>query len=125
MGISSDGLLFWGYCFDDEVPWVDELTEEEWEIWYNEGWEELAIHWEVDVDFGCSIEFHCSYDYPMYAAVIDESCIRAFRGDPQRIEAADLKVGKDWKEELDTFCESMGIDVSGMEPGWHLASLYG
>ena len=140
MGTSTNGMLYWGYELGDEIPW-DDVDGDGWEDVYMEaigdgrpdleyeGNEEIfSAYWdrkyETTEELSVEVTRHCSCDYPMYAAVISESCVTAYRGYPERLDPDMFKVPKHWKKKLDEFCETMGIDVEGKEPGWYLASMW-
>jgi hypothetical protein len=149
MGISSDGLLFWGIDFG-EYPEHEEgsLAErifsgedpEEWENVfaefigitrpteeYEKAKEKYSQYWkevrEAAKKIPCEFRLHCSYDYPMHYACVSESLLSADRGYPTIIEPEHFIIKPTWHKDLKYFVELFGLTWS--EPKWHLASLYG
>lgn len=127
MGISSDGILFFGFDIGEEVPWIEDDCEdyEDWILW------KLGCNEDADFDergsffkeAGCRIGLHCSYDYPMYYVYLIDKNIYSSRGYPERITDEFLTVDPEDIEKLKTFCKTLGIEWQ--EPCWFLASMYG
>jgi hypothetical protein len=138
MGVSTDGILVFGFLleeegeldhllgldgdeFDDFVAkeagspeYKDDMTDEERSAWYN------GLNAAVDA---CPVEpiTHCSYDYPLHIISIRGTENRAARGYPVEVELNDpspekIAAAKEW-------CEKYGIPWQ--EPKWYLASLWG
>lgn len=72
---------------------------------------------------GCTVRHHCSGDYPMPYVAIAWSVTMAWRGFP--VEITGLAVKPEWREMLDAFCRTMGIDTAGKKLGWWLVSYWG
>ena len=147
MGISSDGIIFFGYCFEEEIAWVG---DEEPAAWADDGWESLyaavrgvhppeeeyseenkALHhayWEkkseICKESSCEIDLHCSYDYGMHYICIRSTNKTASRGYPEKLDPKTFEINPEWKAQLDEFCKLVGIKPEG-EPSWWLTSLYG
>lgn len=130
MGISSDGIFFYGICFKDEDhPWrlasdeeLKEMKEKksysdetDWEATYEVRTGKKASDSPVEIDI------HCSFECSMYLVAIRETFVKAYRGDPQK--AKTVLVKPEWGVQLRRFCETMGIPWQ--EPGWWVTSLYG
>jgi hypothetical protein len=134
MGVSSDGILFYGFHFDeDELPEILSDNEEAEDPEDPEdlvaklyGWDgkypEYSFQWEKLHPSPIVVGTHCSYNYPMYYVAIKESDLSASRGTPEKV---DMAVGPNWGALLREFCEKIGIDFDKQNVGWWLASLYG
>lgn len=117
MGQSTNAILFYGYCWSDEVD-GDLTSEERWEI-SEEGRKE----------FGVEIGTHCSCDCPMPYIFISESETTARRGFPQRIVMEHPHGQHKWDVQLHDFITKYGISLDKPEygdapqgPGWFLVS---
>jgi len=126
MGMSSDGILFWGITLKDgECPWDNDTFDYdtyEWQRWACQrlGFKDKEDLWSVEKDTGVVLGTHCSYDYPMYFIGVKDSVQTANRGYPVD---AEFEVGADWQEKLKEFCEALDIPVTN--PRWILASRMG
>jgi len=140
MGISSDGILFYGIMFDWEdgnEPWADdEGGDEAWvcdklgisdkepkhDDYKSQDWKD---YWEYKrerlADIGIEFVLHCAYDYAMWGLAISPTILRAYRGYPKEIDSIDI--AEEWNEKLRAFCELVGVPYS--EPKWWLCSVYG
>lgn len=114
MSTSTDAILFYGYCWDDQVDFWPDDEETDWE----ERYANLAG---PDKPF-CTIGRHCSGDYPMPYVAVGKTVMRAWRGEPRSIDTDLHSIPLSWRDELDKFCALMGIDVSDKHPGWFLVS---
>jgi len=117
MGISTDGLLFYGYVLPEEVQMdldtVNDMKDEH-----------------------CEVVVHCAWSYPMLAVAISETIKNAARGYPEEISpiliCVDEKTLTRWDEHLREFLVKTGLlqkaqaweeEVKG--PAWWLASIWG
>lgn len=134
MGVATNGVLFYGYCWDEEtdMPWTigDEDPPEE-----SEDWEQryvLAIcNGKAPKDFKerhkllqktpCIVDIHCAGTCPMPMVAVRASMITTHRGDMKEVKSLD--VGKTWDADLATFCELMGIKPNG-KPRWWLVAYW-
>ncbi len=126
MGISSDGIFFYGLLWKDEEkpPWKEPTPDELTKAKYGEpDWEEL-----YEIRSGKKLEkspvisgIHCSFEYSMHYVAVRKSAVTASRGDPQKVKI--LTIDPEWEGELRKFCEIMG--VKWREPAWWVTSLYG
>lgn len=133
MGVSSDGLLLFGFSVGDDDKPPDWLFDPE---------DEDADALEFD-DFVCGISdlpadapyearkafidacpaelvLYCSYDYPMYVLTVRGTTKRAYRGDLN--EVGDLTVEPERIAAFKAWCETN--DIPYEEPKWFLASMY-
>lgn len=135
MGVTTNAVLFYGYCWQEEtnMPWTigdDEPpdVEEEWEDRYL-----LAIcHGQPPKDYGdriklvkkstCIVDSHCAGTCPMPFVAVRASVITAHRGDMKEVKSLD--VGKTWDDDLDKFCELMEISTEGQKPRWWLVAYW-
>jgi len=126
MGISSDGIFFYGLMWKDkdDPPWKSPTPDELENSKYGEpDWEELyevrsgnkTEHSPVELDI------HCSFDCSMHYLAVKRSLVRAYRGGPKQVKV--LEASPEWEGQLKKFCETMGI--KWREPSWWLTSLYG
>lgn len=123
MGVSSDGLLWYGVALEDD-GYDDDLSERLEQIiegadgeGYGDGREWLAEHSLTGVEF----VHHCSYDYPMYGLAVAGTSARAARGYPKRV---DLGSTPD-PAPVVAAMRALGVPVDEDAIGWHLGSLYG
>ena len=154
MGISSDGILVFGYNLGgDESGWEIEQAGEdgEWEPeWVDEDgdvidgaekrlltaagftetdWQADGYHErrrEAQARVGVELESYCSGDYPMYLLAAHR--ITVYRGDVKTIDFAALeaqRVSEDWAGKLRRAVEALGITPKQAEPAWLLASYMG
>ena len=130
MGVSSDGLLWYGVDLGDGEDDLSEHLEaiingpdedaddyDEDADFYGDGREWLAEHGLTGVEF----VQHCSYDYPMYGLAITGTSVRAPRGYPKQV---DLKGAPDPAPILAAM-RALEVPVNEDAIGWHLGSLYG
>jgi hypothetical protein len=142
MGVSSDGLLVYGYDLgeldDWEPAWQDEdedfaesvmtrllvasgFTETDWQV---DGY--FARKSEAEERLGVELVTHCSYDYPMY--VLGAAEFRAYRGYPKALDLAELsnpEVLSGWNAKLASALEVLEITPEQGHPQWILCSIYG
>lgn len=149
MGQSTDGIIFFGFNLgsSDDGFSLDELwgvgvDDADWEAEYakrkgilppSEEYDDSPEvqkkhhdYWEVKRKLvaaePCSIDFHCSGDYPVYYVSIKRTQKRARRGYPEELTVTDFNVRDSEVQQLKEFCEFMGIEWQ--EPKWWLASLW-
>lgn len=140
MGVSTDGILFYGIVYGeclfdhlDEVPqWWDDGYGE-WEEYYIEriagftrdDCEDYSEYYdrkkpilkEADIMLG----YHCSDGCTMYYVALASSNHCASRGDPEEIKSFEIPENADKK--IRKFCEIMGFEYE--QPKWWLASYWG
>ena len=107
MGTSTDGLIFYGFLFEEGEE-LDFLTEEEIEgfLWKNKDFELIN---------------YCSGDYPIYAIAIKDSSRSCSRGYP--IEIKSLIANPKWDKILKDFMQNHKI--IGKKVSWWLGSYWG
>jgi hypothetical protein len=145
MGTSTDGILFFGIdlgeCGFLWEEWLEENETDDIDMYvaFRLGVKEPQCEYSeatkseynkyfgakraVLKESGCSIEYHCSYDYPMFYVCLSDKRKRASRGYPEAIDKEFLRVTNEDVEKLKTFCEKVGIEWQ--EPSWMLTSLWG
>jgi hypothetical protein len=125
MGISSDGMFFYGLIWKDEdKPWKSPTPDELTKAKYGEpDWEELyEMRAGKKADKSPVLaDIHCSFEFSMPLVAVRKTFVKAYRGDPQRAKI--LTIDPEWEGELREFCEIMGI--KWREPAWWVTSLYG
>lgn len=133
MGISSDGIVAFGFPLGDEdfefpermTAYLDKDDEDE-EFDFDDficaeagvsdaPYEVRKAHIEA-----CPVELvkYCSYDYPMCFLAIRGTEKRACRGYCEEF----MPESHNWAE-MKEFCDKYGIEWR--EPGWHVMSMYG
>lgn len=122
MGTSTDGLLWWGLCSNEEglpegVGAVLGLEPD-----HEDFYDQLNELEEEDLDpLGVSLVRHCSDGWQMYGLALKSTEMTAWRGDPKNVES--LAVPPDAEERLRKAAEAIGWPWS--EPKWWLASWWG
>lgn len=128
MGISSDGLLIFGFQVggEDEKPsWLnDEETFDEW-IVNKAGLADKLYKERAEFVKQCPADLYmyCSYDYPMYILGPRNAKFQVSRGNNQEIKSEDLIVPQDKIDKFKAWCAEMNIEWQ--EPKWLLCSMYG
>jgi hypothetical protein len=129
MGVSSDGILYFGFQVggEDEKPeWLGEFDDFDHFIVAKAGIAEDAPYEErskVIKSCPAELQLFCSYDYPMYVLGVRDAEHRAYRGDIIEIGAAQLAVDQSKIDAFKAWCASNGIEYQ--EPKWLLCSMYG
>lgn len=128
MGVSTDALLWWGYCTTDSEGGLPEsVLEHMRKISPPDRDEDATDGFFEDVTnllkgTGVSLVLHCHSDYLMYGLAIEESSQLAWRGDPQKVnmrEPTEL-----WLSMLREAAKKIGWE-SESGPTWWLASYWG
>jgi len=139
MGISSDGILFYGVALDEDNPFSGKDVEDIAGAWNNkhgcpklsyrdaskaewEAWCEEKAKWEK-TGSGIRIGCHCCDSYPMEYVTLIAHEHTASQGYPEEIDLAKLAPTQEQKDSLREFCEKHGIDCSKL--GWFLVSWMG
>jgi hypothetical protein len=132
MGVSTDAILFYGYCWDDESssPWAsdddDDIDDEErWELWEEryarlKGCDPSTDPYDFSRVSPCETGSHCSDTCSMPYVAVRASVTIANRGYKQQVSS--LKVGRSWNKELVAFCKLMGIKRGRRKAAWWLVS---
>lgn len=109
MGQSTDAILFYGYCWEDEHILFDNAEPGAQPEYENIG-----------------VGSHCSCDYPMPFIYIEDTKLRAWRGRPVEVTFNHIPPSTiEWDESLSRFVEDLDIDVSEASgPGWFLVSMW-
>jgi hypothetical protein len=118
VGQSTDAILCYGIPLEEDYDFDEafsgKIKDEDLEEDYISGWT-ASEYLEKETD--CVLISHCSCDYPMFILSVEESKIRAWRGDPKEVTSLDVK--PEWNEKIQKVADLMGL--SG-KPGWWLAS---
>lgn len=129
MGVSSDGILYFGFQVggEDEKPeWFGEYEDfDDWLIGQSDVSEDAPYEIRKKIIEACPAEMQlfCSYDYPMYVLGIRGAEHRAYRGDIVEIGPAELSVDQIKVDAFKGWCIANGIEWQ--EPKWLLCSMYG
>jgi len=105
MGVSTDALLFYGYC------WTEEDSGPEW----IEGESVPTVR---GIQF--VVDTHCSASCPMGYVAVKSSLTVSHRGYPSKIR--ELTTDPAWDAALAEVCKKLGIKVGNKKPAWWLAS---
>ena len=154
MGTSTDGLLFYGWCFDEghEFPWEDYEEDTWWEKsngykppleLYDERGEYLNGRkppqaeimqcyehkrvWNESHPLPFEVVNYCYCDSPMWAFSIDGTLIRASRGCPEPFDPHQMRADEVLEAgvtKVREFCATHGIELPP-GPRWYLASYWG
>src|SRR5215217_6023399 len=151
MGISTDGILFYGYHLPEgaEVPWDNEEhplyehLEDQWDKWfaYKRGLEirygESSYSWDaicsLEESLPVEIGIHCSDQVPMYYIAVKGSVVTASRGYPENVDRMVVRSvtheNSGWDKAIKDFVKEFEIPPPGVdeasEIGWWLASYWG
>lgn len=144
MGVSTDGILFFGFDLgeDEENEWPWEEEDEDWENAYlkRKGFETVPFtadgspgrskyesyyekRKELLKECACTIGHHCSDSYGMRYVALKDHNMYAWRGEPKEVPPQFLMVSNEEVSKLKEFCEFMGIEWR--TPKWYLASYWG
>ncbi len=129
MGMSTNGLLWFGYCADDDEAWCPEADDE------SAAAAKLSAvddEWRDDVEgtanqllkpFGCEMVAHCSSEYPMYGIAITGTATTAWRGHPKPVTPTETP-DPSWADQLRKAAEAIGWPLTeDPKPQWWLASM--
>lgn len=129
MGVSSDGMLYFGFQVggEEERPeWMAEHEDFDDFLAAKAGLPEDAPYEERSkVVKACPAELNlfCSYDYPMYVLAVRDAEHRVARGGIKEIGPKELEVAPEKIAAFKAWCEAN--DIEYQEPKWLLCSLYG
>lgn len=127
MGISSDGILYFGFEVggEEEPPeWMDGHEEFADFLIAKAGLPEdspYEVRKRIEDECPVELQMHCSFDYPMYILGVRGAEHRAHRGFV--VEIDDLTVPQEKIDAAKAWCEANKIEWE--EPGWLLCSMYG
>jgi hypothetical protein len=134
MGVSTDGILFYGIAYDEDGLWEESKEwdyENDWEETFyirtgtpcypKDGWFEAQKA--TKAKWGVEIGRHCSDECTMYYVALVSHNFSACRGYPEEITAEKMALPADADEKIKAFCELMGIPYE--KPKWMLASYVG
>ncbi len=138
MGVSTDGILFFGIDLGDDEPRED---GEDWQqfvaaklgvkppsIPYNDEDREVVAIWEAYwakraetiEGLGCTVGDHCCIEDPSYYVALSDRSVWAHRDYPEVTDQDLLTVPPDDVEKLKHFCGL--LEIPWTKPQWHLAS---
>lgn len=129
MGVSSDGMLYFGFQVGDEdqkPEWLGEHEDFDAFICAKAGLPDDAPYEQtgpVIKNCPAELQLFCSYDYPMYVLGVRGAEHRAYRGDIVEIGDAELAVDSVRVEAFKAWCDLNGIEWQ--QPKWLLCSMYG
>jgi hypothetical protein len=153
MGVSTDAVFFYGYCWSEEEelieedewpevvaknrglrdPWLDcpqVASREEVDQWVKQHRAEIDA-WNdaknaIGEEFGCDIGGHCSEQTTMPYVFIQGSEKLASRGYPERFDPDEMHADDAWNDRLNRFLKELGIrPPKKQKPGWWLVSYWG
>lgn len=134
MGVSTDGILVFGFEIGEEGDEPDFLAEHNGDFeeflhsvsglprWGEPG-HSFAAFREFEKGFPIELVSHCSYEYPMYILAVNGTKKKASRGYPEVISPEELIISDEKIEAFKKFCDDYGIEWQ--EPKWLLCSMWG
>lgn len=147
MGVSTNGILFFGFEFFNPeedtltVPWLEDDPEgdQDWMSFvalrmgvppppatYEGNEAAWRTFWEqgrtVIAQSGCMIDVHCSGSFPLWYVCVRNHRYQAGRGYLETIDPASLVATSGEIEQLRQFCTA--ADIPWQPPAWHLASYW-
>lgn len=135
MGVSSDGILVFGFVVDDEGDAPVFMFDDEGEQIYDE-FDDFLIDRELGLAgedrkvvqdalkaYPLAMTIYCSYEYPCYILAIRGTETNVSRGSTKEIDPKEMVIPQEKIDFLKNFCEKYDIDYE--EPKWLLASMYG
>lgn len=153
MGVSTNGLLAYGYDLggpeqwflegleydelEGAVPWWPERANDDeederdfvdtvlMELCPVFGFERPRWGWEVSEKLPVQVATHCSLDYPMYLLVANSTIRTSRRGSAKVLNFESMMIQDEWNENLQKALDALGIKPKQPAPGWILASLWG
>ncbi len=131
MGVSTNGILYFGFDFkeegdepDLEPAELDKYSKPDvdchWAEEFYEAEEEFIKRGGAKED-RCSVSGHGHCDYLTLYVSVKGKCAR--RGYPEKLSKDFFDVSQEEIEKLKRFCKVLGI--KWQEPSWHLASYWG
>ena len=129
MGVSSDGMLYFGFEVgeEDQKPdWLEDYDDLDDFIVAKSGLPDDAPYEarrKVIEACPAELQLYCSYDCPMYILGVRgaEHCVS--RGYTEEINIRSLAVDPDKIHALKAWCDQHGIEWQ--QPKWLLCSMYG
>lgn len=122
MGVSSDGKLLYGVCWDEEDA-LDDLLGPLGQA-YHDGYGD-GREWFNEVGLtNLELELHCSYEYSMPAIAVKGTLTTAYRGYPKLVVTTPNVAF--WDADLDRAMDLLEIPADQRPAkGWWLTSMYG
>ena len=152
MGQSTDGILFYGIAYGEDLQ-MDELAtfhglgedgfDGDFDLLYANKMgvtgpteeytrndkaiqDKYSAYWDAKREIckqgGCEVGTYCSSDYPMYYVCVKAGQYAVSRGSETEVPNG-LHFEPHWNEMLQKYCELMGLPYS--EPKWLLVSYWG
>lgn len=129
MGISSDGILAFGFTLNDDEEGKPEFLGD-----YDDLAEFLGAQagipdddyekmWEHEKPCPAELVSYCSHEYTMYLLAVRGTQMLANRGEAVDIPASHLAVSSERISAFREWCASNGVLFK--EPQWLLCSMYG
>lgn len=127
MGMSTDGQLCFGICFEDgfEFPWDNEEFDNSIERWWNANKTD-------NTPPNIELVNYCSCDYPAYILALRDTVVTAWRGRPQTVDIATIMKysGEEGRRRAEAilfeFCAKAGIELDeDQKPDWYVSSYLG
>lgn len=124
MGVSTDGILFYGFYETEEGEWDE---NEEGEEYIEEHGESMTSdHFrEKFKNANLYLGTHCSNGERLRFLAIKSTHIEAARGHPQKIDPASMTVQPEWEPLLRSCAEELELEIGDKKPDWYLASYWG
>lgn len=113
--------LFYGY--------VEPIHEDEYDVDVETPWDQAhglpGVPWPEQQQLPYTIEYYgVGSSYIAHYLAIRETLANAEWHKVQRIDISKLTIKPEWEGILKDAARRWDLDVSGLEPGWHLVVLY-
>jgi hypothetical protein len=128
MGMSTDGIAFYGMVSAEEGLTLEDEDEKEYEEYVDYDIMEEVEERLIAAGLKTRIHSHCSDSYPMYLLAIGDggylkkgecSLFHASRGCPEKM---DITVKEDWDKDLKKAAELIGWPKDEREIAWWVVS---
>lgn len=128
MGVSTNGMLYFGFQIgdEDEKPeWLEGFDDFDDFLVAKAGLSDAPYEDRAKVIHECPADLHtfCSYDYPMHILGLRSAGYVVHRGYTVEIDPAKLAIDQSKIDALKAWCAANGI--KWQEPKWLLCSLWG
>ena len=136
MGVSSDGILFYGVPVnvgeDAELSAREVFVDSEGN---HIGWEEW-LNGKLGEGHGLNMVLYCSYDYTMYGLCVADSYAYVARGDSTNVTELVNIPTIPWRKRIQDAMTALGLEpyperdyrtqeTTPKEIGWHIVSMMG
>jgi hypothetical protein len=129
MGLDSKGLIWYGYIFPLFTPWGDQggSSAEECDADRYSRLRQCSFNTAADILEDMAVHDVCYGSNSETTMMRSGVAVRASEHEcgmhtPVTFSPHAFDVDPAWHEQLDTYCEIMGLDVRDRVPAWHMGS---